>query len=236
MKARVSSKTTSIVLSWDEASIPNQICVEGAGENSDWLIYDVREGETSYTLELNQGDRDFYYVEFKYGTGKSGPEKPSYDFDRLQPELDQTYLAFGDINDDGDTDGDDLKYGVMRTLYEGLRVNEGRYQGEGAVLGLIEDLNKDEPTNLNLNMEKLLDFVTGVSLNKTAETITTDGGTVQLIATVAPANASNQNVTWSTSDASVATVDATGKVTAMVEMTAIIQMHRTTSLVLIITR
>lgn len=232
----MSSETTSIVLSWDEVNTPNQICVEGAGENGDWLIYDVREGETSYTLELNQGDRDFYYVEFKYDTGESGPEKPSYDFDRLQSELDQTYLAFGDINDDGDTDGDDLKYGVMRTLYEGLRVNEGRYQGEGAVLGLIEDFNKDEPTNLNLNMEKLLDFVTGVSLNKTAETITTDGGTIQLIATVTPANASNQNVTWSTSDASVATVDATGKVTAMVEMTAIIQMHRTTSLVLIITR
>ena len=64
--------------------------------------------------------------------------------------------------------------------------------------------------------------VTGVSLNKTAETITTDGGTVQLIATVAPANASNQNVTWSTSDASVATVDATGKVTAVGNGTAII--------------
>ena len=64
--------------------------------------------------------------------------------------------------------------------------------------------------------------VTGVSLNKTAETITTAAGTVQLIATVAPTNASNQNVTWSTSDASVATVDATGKVTAVGNGTAII--------------
>lgn len=64
--------------------------------------------------------------------------------------------------------------------------------------------------------------VTGVSLNTTAETITTAAGTVQLIATVAPANASNQNVTWSTSDASVATVDATGKVTAIGNGTAII--------------
>lgn len=64
--------------------------------------------------------------------------------------------------------------------------------------------------------------VTGVSLNKTAETIATVDGTVQLIATVAPANASNQNVTWSTSDASVATVDATGKVTAVGNGTAII--------------
>lgn len=64
--------------------------------------------------------------------------------------------------------------------------------------------------------------VSGVSLNKAAETITTEAGTVQLIATVAPANASNQNVTWSTSDTSVATVDATGKVTAVGNGTAII--------------
>lgn len=64
--------------------------------------------------------------------------------------------------------------------------------------------------------------VTGVSLNKTAETIATAAGTVQIIATVAPANASNQNVTWSTSNASVATVDATGKVKAVGNGTAII--------------
>ena len=64
--------------------------------------------------------------------------------------------------------------------------------------------------------------VTGVGLNKTAETITTATGTVQLVATVTPANASNQNVTWSTSDATVATVDATGKVTAVGNGTAVI--------------
>ena len=63
--------------------------------------------------------------------------------------------------------------------------------------------------------------VTGVTLDK-SELILTEGDTSSLIATVAPANASNQNVTWSTSDASVATVDATGKVTAVGNGTAII--------------
>lgn len=64
--------------------------------------------------------------------------------------------------------------------------------------------------------------VTGVTLNTTAETIRTIGGNVQLTATVAPSNASNKNVTWSTSDACVAIVDATGKVTAVGNGTAII--------------
>lgn len=158
MKARVSTETTSIEFSWDAGNTPNQICVDGAGENGDWLIYDVTEGETSYTLELNQVDKDFYYVEFKYGTGEPGPEGPSYNlFESLQPELDETYFAFGDIDEGGNADEDDLKYGVMRTLYEGFRVNEGRYQREGAALGLIEDFNKDDPTNLNANMTWLLD-------------------------------------------------------------------------------
>ena len=119
-------------------------------------------------MELNQDDRDFYYVEFKYGSGEPGPEEPgpeetSYSFDRLQSELDQTYFAFGDINGDGTANDEDLKYGVMRTLYDGFRVKEGRYQSEGAALGLIEDFNKQDPTNLNLNMEKLLDFVKEVN-------------------------------------------------------------------------
>lgn len=166
MKARVSTETTSIVFSWDAKNTPTQVCVEEAGENGDWLIYDVKEGETSYTLELNPLNKYFYYVEFKYGSG----EEPSYNFDRLQEELDQTYFAFGDINDNRTADVDDLKYGVMRTLYDGFRVNEGRYQSEGASLGLIEDFNKQDPTNLNLNMDKLLNFVTEVT--STGESIT----------------------------------------------------------------
>lgn len=41
----------------------------------------------------------------------------------------------------------------------------------------------------------------------------TAGDTVTLTATVAPANATDKSVTWSTSDAAVATVNANGVVT-----------------------
>ena len=56
--------------------------------------------------------------------------------------------------------------------------------------------------------------VTGVSLNK-SETTLTVGGTAQLTATITPTNATNQNVTWESSNPSVATVDESGKVTAV---------------------
>jgi uncharacterized protein YjdB len=51
-----------------------------------------------------------------------------------------------------------------------------------------------------------------VSLNKATQVLRS-GESVTLIATVTPAAAADQGVTWSTSDASVATVDANGRVT-----------------------
>ena len=54
--------------------------------------------------------------------------------------------------------------------------------------------------------------VTGVSLDQTTATLTA-GNTLQLTAIVAPDNATNKNVTWSSSNTAVATVDA-GLVTA----------------------
>jgi uncharacterized protein YjdB len=63
--------------------------------------------------------------------------------------------------------------------------------------------------------------VTGVTLNKTTTSIPV-GGTDTLVATVAPATASNKAVTWTSSDAAVATVDASGKVTGVKAGTATI--------------
>ena len=61
--------------------------------------------------------------------------------------------------------------------------------------------------------------VNGVSLDK-VELPMKKGDTRQLKATVAPEDASNKTVTWESSDLSVATVDNTGKVTAVADGTA----------------
>ena len=55
--------------------------------------------------------------------------------------------------------------------------------------------------------------VTGVSLNSNSETLDI-GGSVTLTATVSPSNASNKNVTWSSSNTGVATVN-NGVITAV---------------------
>ena len=56
--------------------------------------------------------------------------------------------------------------------------------------------------------------VSGVALDQPTAAITTPAGTVQLAATVAPSYASDQSVSYSVSDASLAIVSATGLVTA----------------------
>ena len=56
--------------------------------------------------------------------------------------------------------------------------------------------------------------VEGITLDKT-EGILNVGNTVTITATVAPEEATNPAVTWSSSDESVATVDETGKITAV---------------------
>lgn len=63
--------------------------------------------------------------------------------------------------------------------------------------------------------------VTGVSLNMTELTLT-EGDSETLTASIAPTEATNKNVTWSSSAEGVATVDADGKVTAVDAGTAVI--------------
>ena len=63
--------------------------------------------------------------------------------------------------------------------------------------------------------------VTGVSLNKTSMTLSVDK-TETLTATIAPDNATNKNVTWSSSNPAVATVDKDGKVKGISDGTATI--------------
>ena len=61
--------------------------------------------------------------------------------------------------------------------------------------------------------------VTGVTVLPTNVTLA-QGETISLTATIAPGSATNQTVTWSSSDDSIVTVDASGLVTAIAEGTA----------------
>lgn len=65
-------------------------------------------------------------------------------------------------------------------------------------------------------------IVTGVTVSPSNSILLSQGGTQQLTATISPANASNKAINWTSNNPSVATVDASGLVTAVAPGTAII--------------
>ena len=65
-------------------------------------------------------------------------------------------------------------------------------------------------------------LATGISLNRTSLSFFRPNETETLVATIEPSNAANKNVTWTSSNTSVATVSSTGVVTPIFNGTAII--------------
>lgn len=78
--------------------------------------------------------------------------------------------------------------------------------GEATITVTTEDGSKTATCKVTVTIP-----VTGVTLNKTSTTIAVEV-TEELTATVAPANATNQKVTWKSSDPAVARVNSKGKV------------------------
>ena len=79
----------------------------------------------------------------------------------------------------------------------------------------------DKTATCSVTVKKNVIAVESVTLDITS-TILNTGETLTLTATVKPDNATNKTVTWSSSNSSVATVDANGKVTAVAQGTAIV--------------
>ena len=84
----------------------------------------------------------------------------------------------------------------------------------------LSDENHQNPFQVIFTIEAKVD-VTSITLPATAS-MTVGGETLTLTPTVLPDNATDKGVTWTTSDASVATVDADGVVTAVAVGTATI--------------
>ena len=78
----------------------------------------------------------------------------------------------------------------------------------------LRDNDYKNPFQVKFTIEAKVD-VTSITLDPATASMTLGGETLTLTPTVLPDNATDKSVTWTTSDASVATVDADGVVTAV---------------------
>ena len=93
--------------------------------------------------------------------------------------------------------------------------------GAGTATITVRTIDGGKTATCSVNVAAATVAVTGVSLDKTSLSLT-EGASEKLLATVSPSNATNKSVTWSSSDDSVASVDQSGKVTAVKAGTATI--------------
>lgn len=99
-------------------------------------------------------------------------------------------------------DGDFVIYNKQTTT---------RYIGQNTKIGPYADLSQYPAAHL---YKKADIAVSSVSVSPTSASVGV-GGTVDLTATISPDNATNKNVTWSSSNTGVATVSASGVVTGV---------------------
>ena len=99
--------------------------------------------------------------------------------------------------------------------------SQGRIKGIAPGTATITVKTEDGNKKATIKVTVKAVPVTDVSLNKTKTTINI-GKSETINATISPSNATNKNITWTTSKKSVATVDANGKIKAVKKGTATI--------------
>lgn len=111
--------------------------------------------------------------------------------------------------------GPNIAYDPMvREIRSGVTKDLSRATSGGSIALFVGYTSKPSSSDSTV-------LVTGVTVSPTSASITV-GATQQLTATVSPSNATNQSVTWSSDNTSVATVSTSGLVTALAEGSATI--------------
>ena len=213
------------------------LCVENAevtaspdGAVKNGVLVQAKDG-SDVSLTVNGGSLTASVnanIWFQFGSGVSGSGTPTVTVSNNAivranggiANNSSTSIQYGTGNEEN---GGIVFDGSIGTVYGSVTLQEDLTIGEGESLKLDSgaSLNTGEYTlkvdggTLTGDVTGTVIYkVTGVSLNKTSTELTV-GQSETLTATITPDNATNKNVTWSSDNQNVATVDANGNVTAV---------------------
>ena len=186
-------------------------------------------GTSPATLAVNGGSltaSGSKGIDYQFGTGTTGSGTPT-----VTVSNNAIVRANGGIANNSsqiqyetgsDSTGGIVFDGTEGTVYGDVTLDESLTINQDETLTIPEGASLDTNGKLTVNGGELTGSVTGtviykvteVKLDKTSLTLNV-GDTATLAATVEPDEASIKNVTWSSDDEAVATVDTSGKVTAV---------------------
>lgn len=193
--------------------------------NASAIPLDILADITGQYYDENTGmfveqERDPGYYAFGYRTQKTdGSEVLVW---RLKGSFSIPDSTHQTKDDSTDANGQELTYTGISTTHSFTKTGKpAKAVNVDTSLGLVDTTNffnaVQTPDTINASGSVA---VTGVTLSASEEIVEVNS-TVTLTATVQPTNASNQNVTWSSSDDAIATV-SNGVVTGVAEGTATI--------------
>ena len=219
------------------------LCVENAevtaspdGAVKNGVLVQAKDG-SDVSLTVNGGSLTASVnanIWFQFGSGASGSGTPTVTVSnnaivRANGGIANNSSSPIQYETGSDSTGGIVFDGKNGTVYGSVTLQEDITIGEGESLTLDDGASLDTGNytltvnggTLTGNVIGRVNYkVTGVSLSLNTLTLV-ENGTSTLTATIMPGNATNQNVTWKSSDTKVATVD-NGLVTAVAEGTATI--------------
>ena len=177
------------------------------------LVKAVAEGATTITVTTKDGDKTASAA-IKVESGAVAVESVALDITEKEllvgEELQLTATISPADATDKDVTWESSKKSVATVDANGLV----KAVGEGEAKITVKTVDGGKKASATITVIKPHVDVTGVTLDK-AEAQLEVGQTIQLTATVAPADATNKEVEWKSSDEKVATVDANGLVKAI---------------------
>jgi len=183
---------------------------------------DMKEGFQAFANGIDTNNLGVMYtftnIEFA-SIGNAGPTLTNYDY------LNYASLAAGKNEVVAGTSATDyIRLGIYRyALNSSVFTTTHVFSIRAFLVGTNQNVPYAGGANPILRLSGFVQMISKTAILPTAVNITSAGNatsliattTLQLTATVLPANADNKNVTWSTSDATKATVSTTGLVTGV---------------------